>query len=497
MTILRYLIISSIVFLISCGQKQEQEYAEEAAEEEYYEEAVEEEYYEEAGPELNYELQDLNCKSFNENEGGANFKLGNFYQLSEYDVYQIRNEEKPKNNNILYYRYELGKRFKKCANLDADDWYAAQDFLMVRFNSEGLKAKRKDLMPELEEEFLNINPEIIRFFAAHMIPHPNSMNVNGLTFQEIYDYHFKEEARKLYTANYFLNNRTPLEDQIRMYVDRARTRFFDETVGEMQTRNNYNLGEDLYNYYMMRIGSYDDDYQLENAENMHLYFGFWLRRYLDASAIELNKLLSNVIEQYDPLWYAFMKNHDREKRVKLTQLPDSTLLNYEKGRNDKYRAEMIRNIDSTNAKVIKEGGKITLQLENGKTKVFENIESTEDMPTYYYFDAYFPHPRWVLMRVEEGDWTSSFIVHLYDGRLIEFDHYLSDMHLGPSSRFLICNYYDYETSGMRIYEIIDAKRAESVFGSSLIRIEDSEWTNDGVLIKTPNSYLQANIKWNE
>ncbi|MEL6534365.1 MAG: hypothetical protein AAFQ98_03075 [Bacteroidota bacterium] len=481
--------VPPLCLLAACGGKsgQTEEATEEYAEEEVYEEAYEYGYgY--GGEGYNdgqYEYADLECWDAN-----GNIDLGNVYQFYPAEVDEIEAGEVYE-YSILDRQFGLLSRFRKCKNIDDwEDWSPLEDYVgaKVRDNSAlSTSRKREDLMPNIEEEFFNVNPEFIRKASNLLVPPPGKRQYNGLLFQQIYDSQLKGENRKLYVAYFVLSRLALLEFELQNYASIG-SRFEVREDGTVFERDYTDVTSMLYNRYGYQE-VWNEYIDRDYAANVETYVAFWLRRIMDGSADELVKAQERILASYDRDWYNELKT------VKARALPEVED-NISDERYDELYEQAEENVfaldgdglrENNYEQILVEETVITITLDNGEVLTFEDNADDleyEEEATYFYAEGYVPGHRAVIITRSEYEWSQDVWINLEDGKQTELADFGETVQISPGGNYLAQIYYGMEFNGVKFYDISSGS-PEYMFRSPFLTGENNMWIDDHTYLIHP------------
>ncbi|HAA12222.1 MAG TPA: hypothetical protein DCE41_11190 [Cytophagales bacterium] len=483
-----FLLIPFLLLLASCGGKSGDT---EAATEEYAEEEAYEEYYEYGygygggeGDGGGYEYADLECWDAN-----GNINLGNVYQFYPAEAAEIEAGDGYE-YSILDQQYGLLSRFRKCKNIDDwEDWSPLEDYIgvKVRDNSAASTSrKREDLMPMIEDEFFNVNPEFVRRASNLLVPAPGKRQYNGLLYQQIYDTQLKDENRKLYVAYFVLKNLSLLEFELRNYAAEGHRYEIreDETVFE---RGYPDVNSLLYSRYAYQEvwGEFLD---LDYASNIETYVAFWLRRIMDGSADELVKAQERILASYDRDWYNEFRN---EKTKGLPTIEDNISDErydelYERAEENVFMVNVQGMQENEYENIVVEETVITVTLNNGEVLTFEDDTDVEyeEEGTYFYAEGFVPGHQAVIISRGEYEWSQSIWVSLKTGEQVDLSEFGNAPSVSPGGNYMVQEYYGMEYNGVKFYDL-SSGTPEYMFSSPFLTGENNMWIDDHTYLVHP------------
>ena len=467
-------ILMLAISLIACGGKSTKETTEEeATEEEVYEEAAE---AIEETDESMYTLADLAC--FTE-QGQLN--LSNLYQFVPMDAEEMANGNESR-WLILDSRWGLLDKFRHCAGLDnLQDWSALENAVGAKVVNRTAANKREDLLPVIEEEFLNVNPEFIRRASNLLIPSPNAEQANSLTYQLIYNSRLKMENRAMYLNWIMLQQYALVEHEMLDYVARGHTREVRED-NTVFTRDYTDVADHLryhFGYRMPLVNLMEG----ENSEWNHTYAGFWMRRIMDGSAQVLVEAQEKVLAAYDREWYTKIQG-ERKAMPKVTTIATK----------DQFRALVDQITEGISLEeeppmdpealpnvILSEDG-FQLNFANGDSQDFypEPVEYEEDEQSFRVL-GYVPGHNAVLIEESGYEYSTISWISLKDGEQVNLQDFANRVKVSARGGYLALNFEGYEDYGMAVYDI-SSGTPKRVFYSPYFNWHEAYWLNNNELL---------------
>ncbi|MDR2442260.1 MAG: hypothetical protein LBE31_01915 [Deltaproteobacteria bacterium] len=186
------------------------------------------------------------------------------------------------------YSYELNELLETISNLTLDRRGPWQNF-----------------DPYGDTDFLHWNPDFITWVEHNLILSARNPNLPDYQVRlKLYLANRYRLLRMAYAWEY-LNKYNDIEDEAKKYQEANLGPFKDEMLTYLarfkpDPRQNYDDGsfnEKLEGDIEWVSASYDDE-----MYGFRFEVGFWLRRQLDGTALQLSSLLARTIELYDPQW---------------------------------------------------------------------------------------------------------------------------------------------------------------------------------------------------
>ena len=474
-----YMILLLGLFGVACGGGSEGTTETEATEEAAEEMEVAEEAGEEMAMSDPWTLQDVPCY-----DDKGNLQLANLYQMYPSHVREISNQE-PNHYFILQAGHDLANRFRKCKGIDDwNDFSPIEEYVGAKLRNTSATGKRTDLMPMMEEQFMNVNPEFIRRAANLLIPAPGATQMNGLLFQQIYDYRYRQENRALYLAHRMLERYTLMEHEMRMYVNHAATITEDEN-GDI-VRSGYNeeyMDFVAYRYEYRMVGM--DIADTEGSSASPHYVTFWMRRYLDGSAPALLEAQEKVLAAYDRGWYNQVRKEGPKVQPKLTLLTSQAYAQKLQSAEDNPYALMddYYGSDGSQDLVFVDESSITLYLDNGNTHMIEDQTDGEyeEDGTYYSYSGYIPGHHAVLVEESGYEYGELNWISLKNGEEISLSYFSHDFAVSPGGNYAMEKYEGYEEYGLKIYQFRNGM-PELVYSTPFLHDGVATWISDHELV---------------
>ncbi|KIG15223.1 hypothetical protein DB30_05767 [Enhygromyxa salina] len=162
-------------------------------------------------------------------------------------------------------------------------------------------------LPNSSLPFETVNPEIIHWARAKLLPAPNQY-IDGIPVQLAYDRVFHRFFRVMAVSLFELHQQYAIAAEAQTYL--RDTSNGDQGIDWLERRYTHSMP--AFN------GSWDG-----TTMTTPMAAGFWLRRQLDGSIGPCWHGLRDVLERYDPRWLAEQLNHYPNAQVALAQLPDT------------------------------------------------------------------------------------------------------------------------------------------------------------------------------
>lgn len=137
----------------------------------------------------------------------------------------------------------------------------------------------------IKDGFAHYNPAIIQWAHENLIPDPEMIGFNGFAYQLIYDRMFKETMRLLVQSYLSFPDEESFVKEQNRYLEAMKSPDFD---GASYLRRNYDVLTDEYYYSIFSPA---------------LAKGFWLRRGMDGTSLQVWQGLRKVMLMYDKEWF--------------------------------------------------------------------------------------------------------------------------------------------------------------------------------------------------
>jgi len=263
--------------------------------------------------------------------------------------------------------------------------------------------KRKDLMPFIEEEFMNVNPAFIKWGRKNLIPNPDQKQANDLLYSFIYEKAYKNRIRTLALERLIID-KEDIESLLIEYVDKKSTKFYDESTREIMTKVKTNgLIGNKFVWLYEKVKSRGFDY-----EDVEVYdYGFWMRRMLDGSEPEIWETLKYILQLYDGEWYqkttwngALEIDSIRFKQASLTS---------DGGKELKKKERFPKDI------AISTANGVSITARNGEIVSFENNDSDGESNARYSISGYWEARKMIVVDYSGWEWGGTILVDINTG----------------------------------------------------------------------------------
>lgn len=403
-----------------------------------YQQANTKDYYT-LSPGQSWVAQSFNCAIANE---GVN--LSNFYKL---DASKLR--FLPLSSGNYYDVYGLSNKLIACGSDNNDGLSHLEKVAGVK--AIGSAKKRDDLMPFIEEEFKNINPEMIKWINENLIPKPDQTQANGLPYEFIYKYGYKDQFRKIAILKALIAQQGQ-EAQMREYAETTSTIDYIESEERTVTKENfYTISFLEQKMYQMQELFNQAGFESKNLKIND--YGFLLRRMLDGSEPEIWNLTRSILKQYDNDWYT--KIFVDKKWTGIIEIDSATYYNH----------RLISGADSIilgkeaipEGIAIENGAGITISCKNGKEVTLTNNNGSDVSESYaeYKLKGYWPQKETVLVEYQGWEHFSTVLVDLNNPSMV-----YRNSELYPSQE------------GIHLAELIEDIEYKAI---QLYKLEGSEW----------------------
>lgn len=358
-----------------------------------YQQASTKDYYT-LSPGQSWVVQSFNCAIANDQ-----VNLSNFYKLDASKLKFL-----PSSSGNYYDVYGLTNKFIACGSDSNDELSHLEK--VAGLKATGSTKKRDDLMPFIEEEFKNINPEIIKWIRENLIPSPTQTQANGLPYQFIYNYRYKDQFRKIAILKAMIAQQGQ-ESMMRDYADITSTITYIESEERTITKDNFST----IPYLEQKINQMHSLFSQAGfvSKNLEINdYGFLLRRMLDGSEPEIWNLTKSILQKYDKDWYT--KTFIDKKWTGIIAI-DSSIY---------FTNRLLSGTDSIilgkeaipEEIVIVNGAGITITCKNGKEVTFINNNSDGESYENYELKGYWPKEEIILIRSMGWETGSTLLVDL-------------------------------------------------------------------------------------
>lgn len=421
----------------------------------------------------------LTTDCFN-NQGQAD--LANLFQYSPAEAQSIMDGNQGY-MSIMGFRWSLLDRFRHCKGLpDFNDLSMIEDYIGAKVANPNSAGKRLDLMEDMNELFLNVNPEFIRKAANLLIPAPGASQLNKLTFQTIYDVRIKNENRNLYYLNWYLQHYSLLEAELRKYATISLPYRVREDGSVFTMDYNEQLTDHLAYRYDNNI-PWTEEMKVERSSYLTSYVSFWMRRHLDGSAEELLNVQRKILSSYDREWLQHMDA--KRPNVRMTPLDE---LDFEQGVNTlpNNPFDLITNTDMAPLDSILElsSGLIRVRLDNGQWLEFKDNEYGEDdeSSTTYSFIGYVPGHRAVVIQKMGFEFLDSKWIPLNgDAELDLGEYFANQFSVSPGGNYLWVTSDGFEGYTLELFASVNNQWV-LVYATPFLFGCEYFWENDHTLL---------------
>ena len=362
-----------------------------------YQKATTKDYYT-LSPGQSWIVQSFNCVIDN-----SGINLSNLYKLNASKLKYL-----PKSQGYFFDVYGLTNKLIACGK-DTDDGLSHLEKI-AGVKAIGSTQKRSDLMPYIEEEFKNINPFMVKWINENLIPEPNQIQGNGLTYQFIYDMLYKEQFRKMIALKIVVEQQGS-ESLIRDYADIASTKQYIESEERIITKEN----TETYGYLAHKLNTMQNSLTNAGFDTQYLEpadYGFIMRRMLDGSEPEIWNLIKSIVRQYDGDW--FSQTLIEKTWVGVIEVDSATY----------FQNRLVSGADSIilskeaipEGIVVENGAGITITCKNGKEVTFINNNSDGESYENYALKGYWQSEEMILIRAMGWEVGSTLLVDLKTGK---------------------------------------------------------------------------------
>lgn len=312
----------------------------------------------------------------------------------------------------------------------------------------GSHKKRTDLMPFIEEEFQNINPEIIKWASKNLIPTPSQKQVNGLTYRFIYEQRFKDLFRKFAALKLIIMQQGE-EALLREYAQATYTKRYIES----EDRTVYKENTYTYSFLQQKMNWMQELFTKEGFDTKTLEsidYGFMMRRMLDGSEPEIWNLIKSILRQYDGDWYA--KTFVNKKWKGIVAIDSNFYFN------NRLRSGADSIIFGKEAIpegiTIVNGAGITITCKNGKEVTFINDNGDEESQAFYELIGYWPQKEMILVNYTGWEWGNTILVDLNTG---ESDYRSWGLYPSQDGQYLAETVDEMEYQAFRLFKLESSK----------------------------------------
>ncbi len=344
-------------------------------------------------------VQSFNCAIENDR-----FNLSEFYKLDASKLKYL-----PLSPGYFYDIYGLTNKLIACG-VDNNDGLSHLE-KVAEIKAIGSAKRRTDLMPYIEEEFKNINPEMIKWINENLIPNASDKQANGLLFQTIYDYRYKEQFRKMAALKIIIMQQE-VDAQLRDYASITSTKQYLEAEERIITKTN----TETYGYLEQKLYAIQELFGQAgfNTQYLESYdYGFMMRRMLDGSEPEIWNLIKSILTQYDHEWYQgtiIDKNW-----AGVLELDSATY----------FQNRLLSGVDSIilgkeaipEGVAVVNGAGITITCKNGKEVTLINNNSDGESSASYELKGYWPTEEIILIRYMGWEEGSTLLIDLNTGKV--------------------------------------------------------------------------------
>lgn len=139
-----------------------------------------------------------------------------------------------------------------------------------------------------DQAFSYVNQNAIRWLRQNVIPSPD-MEISGVPAQDLYDHILKNFCRSMMFYYLYLHNELDIDKELRWY-----NRMMDDAdASAAGAWLNFRYNQQQYP---------QPGISMSEKQTPAYFIGFWLRRNIDNSDLELQKGLQQILQQYDPIW---------------------------------------------------------------------------------------------------------------------------------------------------------------------------------------------------
>jgi len=345
-------------------------------------------------------VQSFNCVVTNKE-----VNLSRFYKLGASKLKYL-----PRSPGNFYHVYNLTNKLIACGNDNNDGLSHLEKVAGVK--AVGSATKRSDLMPFIEEEFKNINPFMVKWINDHLIPSPDQIQANGLTYQFIYDLLYKGQFRKMVALKIIIEQQGR-EALVRDYASIATTKQYIESEERVITKDNY----ETYGYLESKFNEMQRSFLAAGFDTQYLEatdYGFLMRRMLDGSEPEIWNLTKSIVQQYDAAW--FQQTLVEKEWNGVIEIDSATY----------FQNRILSGADSIiigkeaipEGIAIENGAGITITCSNGKEVTFTNNTGVDVSESHaeYKLKGYWPKEEMVLIRYMGWEEGGTLLVDLKTGK---------------------------------------------------------------------------------
>ena len=419
-------------------------------------------------PDQSWVVQSFNC-AVNNNE----INLSKFYKIGASDLKYL-----PLSVGNYYNVYGLYNKLIACGSDNKEGFSHLEKVAGIK--AIGSVKKRNDLMPFIEEEFKNINPEMIKWINKNLIPKPDETQANGLPYEFIYKYRYKDQFRKIAILKALITQQGE-EAQMREYAETTSTIQYSESEERTIANENFSTISFLeQKKYQMQELFNQAGFESKNLEIND--YGFLLRRMLDGSEPEIWSLTKSILQQYDADWYT--KTFINKKWTGIIEI-DSSIY---------YQNRLISRVDSIfldkeaipEGVAVENGAGITVICKNGKEVTLTNNVGNEVSESYaeYKLKGYWPQKETVLIEYQGWEQFSTVLIDLNNPSSVYRN---SKLFPSKDGLYMAELTEDIEYSAVQLYQLVGAEwiKYKEYSGHSL---SDGFWIEEVFYFNQNNEY---------
>ncbi len=326
--------------------------------------------------------------------------------LYEQNNYELRSLQNLYHN--YYSLYDYYNKFRACGD-DGRNGVSHLEALAYTIFKNGNNAKRNDLMPFIEDEFININPAFITWIKDNLIPNPTDSQANGLTYSFMYQYGYKQQFRKFALLKLLIMQQGQ-EQLMKEYAIATSTIDYiekEERIVHKDNFNTYGFLEEKRNWIITNF--IDSGYETNYLENTD--YGFLMRRMLDGSEPAIWSTMQKVLKLYDNEWYE--QTFVDRKYTGVLHIDSATY----------YQNRSLSGVDSLilgkeaipDGIAVVNGAGITITCKNGKEVTFINNNGDGEAYASYNLTGYWPQKEIVQVDYTGWEWGNTILVNLTNG----------------------------------------------------------------------------------
>lgn len=400
--------------------------------------------------------------------------------LYQQNQYQLRDLKKLHNN--YYSIYEYGGKLRACGD-DGNNGISHLEMMAGVPVKNGNNLRRTDLMPHIKEEFTNINPAFVIWAKNNLIPHPKDSQIDGLSYEFLYQYGYKQQLRKFALLKLIIMQHGQ-ELLMKEYANATSTMHYIEKEERLVRRDNYNtynfLEEKLV-WATQEIRNLDFDTKyLENTD-----YGFFLRRMLDGSEPAIWQAMQKIFKLYDNAWYE--RTFVNEEWIGVVPI-DSTA--YYAKRTVSGADSIILSKDSIPAGIaVVNGAGITLTCKNGKEVTFINNNGEGEVYAAYELMGYWPEKNQVLVDYTGWEWGNTVLVNIDNGKS---DYRNTRIYPSKDGAYLAELVEEMEYNALQLYKL---EGGEWIKYKELQHqsFSDGYWVDANFYFKSANQYFTFDV----